>query len=487
LGGLSKKIFQINKLSEGQITNRLLLDSGNLLFDKATIAEGPNQARLTASAILDIYQSIGYDAVAVGPLDLAGGLSLLHDPKRKHFPWISANIIDSNGQPIFNQIIRKKIQDKDIIITAISAAPVKNIPGIQLLPWEAVLPGLIEEIKQENKDSFIILLSTLNNDENIRIAKTYPEVQIILGADSQQGNIIPQLTEETIITQTTQQGKYQALLQIKLGNTRVWGKEGTKKLADLQNRLGAINWQHRRLQKKVNNSTSETNKYTASLTRLEDEKEEITAQIKLLEEQVAKEKESGTIQDHFTYQFISLKKNLPDDAKTVERVQQLTRQIRELHSKVRFSSKSRTGKISSELTPKALVGSKICASCHDKQSTFWQSTRHARAYTTLVEKGKQMNLDCLSCHLTMEVKNGQLELVTSQVLLSYPEEMQAVGCETCHGSGKRHTKEPELFRMTRKPIDSICLTCHTEEHDDNFIYLEKLQRISCPVEQKTML
>ncbi len=416
----------------------------------------------------------------MGPLDLAGGLSLLQEQERKHFPWISANIIDTNGQPIFNQIIRKKIQNKDIIISAISAAPNKNIPGIQLLPWEAVLPSLIQEIKQENKDSFIILLSSLNNEENVRIAKTYPEIQIILGADSRQGNIIPQLTDETVITQTAQQGKYQALMQIKLGNTRVWGKEGTKKLADLQNRLGAISWQHRRLQKKANTS-DDANKYTESLTRLEGEKEAINAQIRVMEEQIAKEKESGTRQDHFTYRFIPLKKNMPDDSSTNERVQKLTREIRELHSKVRLS-KDKTGKASLVQVSKALVGSNKCASCHDKQSDFWQTTRHARAYTTLVEKEKQLNLNCLSCHLTMEVINGRLKLLSSEILLSYPEKLQGVGCETCHGSGKRHADNPEQFRMTRSPQATICLTCHTEEHDDNFIYDKKLQRISCPVE-----
>ncbi len=103
MGGLSKKVFQIKSLSTGSPDNILLLDSGNLLFKRGRIGHGPNQDRLTAKAIIQAYKDIGYDAVGVGPLDLAGGIDLLLKSQAQGFPWVSANITDSRGNPFFRQ------------------------------------------------------------------------------------------------------------------------------------------------------------------------------------------------------------------------------------------------------------------------------------------------------------------------------------------------------------------------------------------------
>ena len=140
MGGLSKKLFQIKNLTEEKSTNRLLVDSGNLLFKRKIVAKGINQERLTAATILDVYTDIGYDAVAVGPHDLAGGLTLLQESKASGFPWLSANIVGKNGQLLFKSIIKKQIQGRNIAITAVSNAPERAIPGVEMQSWEEVLP-----------------------------------------------------------------------------------------------------------------------------------------------------------------------------------------------------------------------------------------------------------------------------------------------------------------------------------------------------------
>jgi len=54
-----------------------------------------------------------------------------------------------------------------------------------------------------------------------------------------------------------------------------------------------------------------------------------------------------------------------------------------------------------------------------------------------------------------------------------------VGCEACHGPGKRHAENPKEF-APRRPDESTCLQCHTPEHDTNFVYEEKVGIIRCP-------
>lgn len=478
MGGLSKKIFQIKNLSEKNAENRLLVDSGNLLFKRTNIAEGLNQARLAAAAIVKIYQEIGYDAVAVGPLDLAGGLAFLQQTKNNHFPWISANIFDENEKLLFNNVTRRTIQGQDIVITALSGPPEKTIPGIQIKPWEDILPDLLQNIRAKSTNSLIILLSSLSAKDNQAIAEKFRDIQILISATQRMGNISPKLINNTLLSQTAKQGKHQGLLEITLGSARIWGQNSQKKLADLQNNLGSVKWQLQRLLKKSNGSGN-SHKHQASIERLEKETQSLNVDISSMQRQLAEETKSGMKQDQFAYRFISLKKNMPNDQGTEVKIRQLNQDIRNLHTKMTRSKKKGASRSDAQTYP-FLIGPKICGTCHELQSNFWKTTRHAKAYDTLLEMEKNLDTNCLPCHVTMSIQNGAFKTLSPVSLLSYPERLQAVGCETCHGNGKKHQTDPEAFKMLRTPTATTCLTCHTDDHDDNFIYEEKLKKVSCP-------
>ena len=46
------------------------------------------------------------------------------------------------------------------------------------------------------------------------------------------------------------------------------------------------------------------------------------------------------------------------------------------------------------------VGDDKCVSCHKSAARAWQRTRHAHAWKTLVEVGKEAHDECVSCHVT---------------------------------------------------------------------------------------
>lgn len=478
MGGLSKKLFQIKNLTNDKTETRLLVDSGNLLFKRKTVAKGLNQERLTAATILDVYSDIGYDAVAVGPHDLAGGLSLLQESKASGFPWLSANIVDKNGQLLFEPIIKKHIQGQSIVITAVSNAPERAVPGVRMQSWEEVLPSLLKQITIENPDSFIVLLSSLNNKENKIIAATLPNISLLIAGDKHQGNVSPTLVNRSLLTQTERQGKSQGLLEIYFGNSRQWGQDSQKKLADLQNKLGSLNWQLRRLLKK-SKASGDTDKYTATITRLEKEKEGLTSEITEMKQEALEEQREGIARDQFTYRFLPLKKNMPNDQPTDERLKKLNSDIRELN-KTKKEKKKRIGQTAVIQLPQSLIGSNTCSSCHELQADFWKTTRHGTAYDTLLKKQKALDLECLPCHMTIDIPGGKFDSLIVESLLSYPEDLQSVGCESCHGNGQKHLQDPERFKLVRTPGINICLTCHTDDHDDNFQYQPKLEKIACP-------
>jgi len=476
LGGLSKKAFQIQTITENSGQQRLLLDSGNLLFKREKIADGPNQERLTAEAIMTVYQKLAYDAVGVGPLDLSGGLDFIRKSSGKEFPWVSANIIDEKGQPIFKQWIRKKISSTEIVITALTARPRNPPEGIKIEKWQTILPELLTRMKAEKNDPFIIVLSSLNYEENRKITEKYPEIHLLISADQHKGNLSPQLINGCLITQTSKQGKYQGLLEINLGKKREWGADSAKLLADLQNRKGSLDWQLRRLQKKIR-LTENKEKYKNTLTRISAEKEQLNEQITNLKQVIEKEQAEGIYQDKYKYRFIGLKKNLPNDTATADLLSKLNQEIRQLHKKSRTSPK--TAKTTT-IPHNNMVGFSLCATCHPVQTDFWKTTDHASAYATLVQNEKQLDLECLPCHLTLNMQRTRPGRMVDKRFLYFPEELQSVGCESCHGAGKQHSQSPEKFKLVRLPSKNICLACHTPDHDDNFEYENKLLKVSCP-------
>jgi Cytochrome c554 and c-prime len=480
LGGLSKKTFQINTLSDHGRKDMLLLDSGNLLFKRHKIAAGVNQERLTAEKIIDIYQGLGYSAVGVGPLDLAGGVDFLRQNSDNNFPWISANLFGADDKPLFTRWIRKKIQGVDVIITAITASSQQIEPAIKVKTWDTVLPDLIEGINKTSENPFIILLSSLTKDENHRIAEQYPDIHLLIGADRGKNHISRPPVNGTILIQTGPQGKYQGLFNLTFGNLREWEEDHAKQLADLQNKLGSLNWQLGRLEKKAA-IPENGNKYDVSITRLRKEKEELNTQINATQNKLNKESTTGTGKDQFTHQFIGLKKKMPFDQAIERQLTQLKQEIRELNQKKKAAARKQSTE--GGIDPhRDMLGNEVCGACHVAQADFWKSTGHAKAYTTLVQKEKNLDLECLPCHMTQDIQNTTLQQLPLERLLNFPEELQAVGCETCHGSGKKHSMEPERIKTIRLPGEKVCLTCHTPDHDDNFDYNTKLPKVSCPAE-----
>jgi Cytochrome c554 and c-prime len=122
------------------------------------------------------------------------------------------------------------------------------------------------------------------------------------------------------------------------------------------------------------------------------------------------------------------------------------------------------------------VGQKACASCHKEATAFWKKTVHAGAWRTLVDGGKDLDLECVSCHVT-----GYGEVGGSA--LGFTRNLEAIQCETCHGPGSVHVAEkgledPPAVRL--ETPETTCLGCHNEKHSDTFAYDPYLRDILGP-------
>jgi hypothetical protein len=104
--------------------------------------------------------------------------------------------------------------------------------------------------------------------------------------------------------------------------------------------------------------------------------------------------------------------------------------------------------------------SEACKDCHAEDYAAWSASRHAHAFDILEEQSRQYDRDCIPCHTTGFYKRGGFEH------LAVTPELIHVGCESCHGNGHRHAKDPQV--PTEGDAWASCLECHTQKMSPDY-------------------
>ncbi len=107
----------------------------------------------------------------------------------------------------------------------------------------------------------------------------------------------------------------------------------------------------------------------------------------------------------------------------------------------------------------------VCVNCHQGITDAWTHTAHAKAYQTLVRQGNQAEDECLKCHVVGLKTPGGFDPAKADPLY------EGVQCESCHGSGVKHSIAAETARKSTilgHPDEKVCRRCHTAERSPNF-------------------
>jgi hypothetical protein len=129
------------------------------------------------------------------------------------------------------------------------------------------------------------------------------------------------------------------------------------------------------------------------------------------------------------------------------------------------------------------IGSKKCATCHEKSYDIWKKSGHAKAYKTLEDLDPPRNFDpeCVSCHVIGWHPTKFFPYVNGYESLKKTPELINVGCEDCHGPGEKHAKAEEggdtaLQEKLRKTVvitkaeskKQQCYSCHDIDNSPDF-------------------
>lgn len=121
------------------------------------------------------------------------------------------------------------------------------------------------------------------------------------------------------------------------------------------------------------------------------------------------------------------------------------------------------------------MGKEACIQCHEKEYHHWQTTVHADIHQSDRAKNappeKQFRYHTRIDELSNQPAKG----------------LEGVQCETCHGPGERHVKNPEakgqefIVGLGREcpscVVEQICRQCHSPEDDPDFDFETEFEKI----------
>ena len=449
----------------------MTVDAGALLFkhDTPLVPTKRIQEEIQAKGIVAAYNLLNYDAVGISSYDLAGGLPFFKKiVAQADFPWLSADIVaKSTRQPLFTPHIIITKQDMKIGIIALTgskAMKTLNSTEAEIVDWRKILPGMVTEL--ESRTDLLILLSSLSLEENREISRKMPAINLLIQAGVRTSNMNPVLQNKTLFCQTAKQGKYLGELKIKWDKKHSWHHDVKVKLLSQKRTLDRINWQLKRLEAKGDPAEVDKQKpgtlqkYNSLLKK----QQELARKIKEMSEKAAGQAQKSTWKN----QFIAMKVSQADQP-------EILKIVNETKQKVNEAGKQQARGIK---MMNSYAGSPACAKCHSEQYARWKTSRHGRAFNTLVKKKQQYNLNCLYCHVTGIKQDNAV------IALSLNKNLHNVGCESCHGPGKKHLTDPQKRKITPSPSAKICLACHHDEHDDSFVFAEAVKRLRCRSEAR---
>lgn len=470
MGGLSKKAFQLNAIAtKDEARSHLTLDAGDLLFKggAVTLPGQETLGTLRAAAIVEAYDVMGYDAVAVGGKDLAAGIPFLQSLRKKSkFVWVSANLVTRSTKKL---IVRPGVTLKagDVKVGVIGLTGPAILPATEdamILPWDQVLPELL--VKVSKKHDLVVILSNLPVADNQRIAERYKTVHLIIQSGVSANSITPEPINNTVVVSVGSQGKQLGVMEIDWQPSKWWDNQKGEALIRKKEALEQVRFhllqfrQEKDPEIALRNRPDQLNTYHL----LQGREREFVSDIDKLTIEIKKDVATNGQPATYRNRFVPMEVSLPDQPEVLEIVTRLKEAVNSL------------GQQQSKMEPSAPVsqpylGSTGCGQCHSAQRAAWLKTPHAMAFKTLEKARQQFNPECLPCHVT------GMSMAQGKEALSLPEYLRGVGCESCHGAGRGHAVAPKGNAMVSTPSPSVCLHCHIPPHDPDFDYAKQIKKV----------
>lgn len=474
LGGLDHLAAYVTS-EKAKAPHSLMLAAGPMLYvDPKLEKSHATQDRWKAETIAAAMGDMDLGGWSPGYNDFASGHeALAAQAKKAGATLLSASVSGATGTRLYD-VGGVKV---GVIGLAEPKGPMGNVPdGVTLADGTPAdrAQKAVAALKKEGAKLFVVV-AALPRGAALRIADGVPEIDVLaIGKPSSQGTTNtpqppPQMIGKTLVVETANHAQTVSVVDVFLEDGASEG--GDIRLAD----GGGI---ERAAQ--IDDLTRRINELQARITSWEqggkvDPKDLAArkADLKKLETQRAELQKEPTAPSgsYFRYRVQEVREELGMSDAVHKTMVGYYKRVNE-HNK----------KALADLTPPEpsdgqprYIGQDECSTCHLEPQEVWEKTAHAKAYATLQKDFKEYNLECVGCHVTGYGKPGGSTV-------THNEGLKNVQCETCHGPGSLHAKDPENKGLiTLKPDPKGCVSqCHHPPHVEGFDPVAKMDLILGP-------
>ncbi|HYM20053.1 MAG TPA: bifunctional UDP-sugar hydrolase/5'-nucleotidase [Candidatus Kapabacteria bacterium] len=163
----------------------------------------------------ELLNTLHPDAVTLGNHEFDYGWKNLKKllASTARFPVVNANIADQSDRHIAKPYTILRRNGMRIAIIGLTTQSLRtnslpsSIKGLKIKNYGDVLPELLHELKKK-KPTLIMLLTHVGVEEDERLAKEYPEINVIVGGHSHTPLFSPRRIGRTVIVQAGSKGRY---------------------------------------------------------------------------------------------------------------------------------------------------------------------------------------------------------------------------------------------------------------------------------------
>ncbi len=463
LGGIDRLSARLEALRAEGVPS-LLLMAGNVFFHGAPHGGDADRATdqevMRAQTMRDVLNRFDVSALTPGPLDFAFGVDRFVElAQHTDAPVLAAGVrIAGVEPPVF-------AASRTIEVGGLRVALV----GFTELQGEGPRPEriLVDDVLSAGRSAIAaadadVVVGLVDGDRRFarRVARLDGLDFVVHGGLDEAEARPPGRTDGAVILHAGRQGQGLVVADLRRGeggwaDASEWTREGQRahvrsRVASLERRVAA--WE-------ADDSTSEAD-LSAQRRRL----------AALREELASLERPPAITGGFFSARYEELPPEAPRDRSVSRLMSALDRRVND-HNEELF--RDWAPEPAPEGAPR-YVGSRRCGTCHGRAATWWSGHPHGRAYATLEERHKNFNLSCVGCHVTGYLRPGGSTV-------THVQDLQNVGCESCHGPGSMHVSDPEGAAVNvRSPDERTCRGCHTPEHSDTFDFATYRQTLLVP-------
>ena len=428
----------------------LVVDAGSLLYSKSPVPPHlDTQEELKADLLAKTYQNdLHVVGLGLGPADLAKGLDKLRIPRQ------AVNVAGAATEP--PKVI--DVGGAKVGIFGVVAPDVVPNAGDPTAAGKSA----VADLRKQGAQVIVGLVQASTKKDAAKIVRDIGGIDLAVAGlginapEPEKIEIEPQQIGDSWLVVPANRGQIVSRIDVTLRDggplhDAIGSGAAAAKIESLEKRIAALD-------EDLKKFAGDRDADPVFVKQKEDERKQLVEQKTKLEHQPLLVPAKG---GYFTLQQLRINKTLACSEPVQSAVTAFYAAAGEANTKA-------AANVPVPPPPKgqaAYVGTAACEDCHDEQVKFWQKTRHAGAWKTLVDRGQQFDFDCISCHVTGFGQKGGSNL-------AHNENLRDVQCETCHGPGSIHVAkggEEKPFAVALAPPRNLCFEqCHTKEHSDTF-------------------